>query len=205
MPFAKGRWIDENNRSHEWSGNVASNDRNQIRSQIQSQTGAKEVILTGVSGSDSSEYNQRIKEHNRRENERRREQAERLRSSSAPVTYSSNHSLYSDNHSSSSDSSISGSSLIYLVTFFGAIWAFITLMPWVMMIALGSGGTWLAEKMVGQSVNDYNETKSPTDKQSQKALIVLAAAILLGGYGFVQGTAWQKNFNGSQSVPQQSK
>lgn len=204
MPYAKGRWIDENNRSHEWSGNVASNDRNQIKSQIQSQTGAKSVVLTGV-GSDSEEYNQRIKEHNRLENERRREQAERLRSSSNQVTYNSDSSSYSNNYSSSSDSSISGSSLIYLVTFFGAVWAFITFMPWVMMLAFGSGGTWLAEKMVGQSVDDYNNVKSPTDKQSQKALIVFVAAILLGGYGFVQGTAWQKSFSGSQSVPQQSK
>ncbi len=40
MFYAKARWIDENNRSHNWSGEVASNDRNQIKSQIRSQTGA---------------------------------------------------------------------------------------------------------------------------------------------------------------------
>lgn len=49
MPYAKARWIDENNRSHNWSGQVASNDRNQIKSQIRSQTGAKDVIITKVS------------------------------------------------------------------------------------------------------------------------------------------------------------
>lgn len=48
MPFAKARWIDENNRSHNWSGDVASNDRQQIKSQIKSQTGAKEVIICSV-------------------------------------------------------------------------------------------------------------------------------------------------------------
>lgn len=49
MPYAKARWIDENNRSHNWSGEVASNDRDQIKSQIRSQTGAKEVIVNSVS------------------------------------------------------------------------------------------------------------------------------------------------------------
>lgn len=49
MTYAKARWIDENNRSHTWSGNVASNDRNQIKSQIRAQTGAKEVIIISVS------------------------------------------------------------------------------------------------------------------------------------------------------------
>jgi hypothetical protein len=48
MPYAKARWIDENNRSHNWSGDVASSDRGQIKTQIRSQTGAKEVIITGV-------------------------------------------------------------------------------------------------------------------------------------------------------------
>lgn len=48
MPHAKARWIDENNRSHNWSGDVASNDRDQIKTQIRSQTGAKEVIIVGV-------------------------------------------------------------------------------------------------------------------------------------------------------------
>ncbi len=52
MPYAKARWIDENNRSHNWSGEVASNDRNQIKSQIRSQTGAKDVIITSVSSRD---------------------------------------------------------------------------------------------------------------------------------------------------------
>jgi hypothetical protein len=49
MFYAKARLIDENNRSHNWSGEVASNDRNQIKSQIRSQTGAKDVIITSVS------------------------------------------------------------------------------------------------------------------------------------------------------------
>ena len=50
MPEATGRWIDENNRSHTWSGEVASRDREQIKSQIKAQTGAKEVIIQSVKG-----------------------------------------------------------------------------------------------------------------------------------------------------------
>ena len=50
MPEATARWIDENNRYHTWSGEVASRDREQIKSQIKAQTGAKEVIIQSVKG-----------------------------------------------------------------------------------------------------------------------------------------------------------
>jgi hypothetical protein len=50
MPYATARWIDQNNRSHTWSGEVASMDRDQIKAQIRSQTGAKKVILQSAKG-----------------------------------------------------------------------------------------------------------------------------------------------------------
>lgn len=50
MPYATARWIDQNNRSHAWSGEVASRERDQIKAQIRSQAGAKEVILQSVRG-----------------------------------------------------------------------------------------------------------------------------------------------------------
>ena len=50
MPYATARWIDQNNRSHTWSGEVASHDRDQIKTQIRSQTGDKEVIIQSVRG-----------------------------------------------------------------------------------------------------------------------------------------------------------
>ncbi len=50
MPYITARWIDQNNRSHTWSGEVASRDRDQIKTQIRSQTGAKEVIVQSVRG-----------------------------------------------------------------------------------------------------------------------------------------------------------
>jgi hypothetical protein len=50
MPQETARWIDQNNRSHTWSGEVASRDRDQIRTQIKAQTGAKEVVIQSVKG-----------------------------------------------------------------------------------------------------------------------------------------------------------
>jgi len=50
MPYATARWIDQNNRSHTCSGEVATRDRDQIKAAIRSQTGAKEVILQSVKG-----------------------------------------------------------------------------------------------------------------------------------------------------------
>ena len=50
MPYASVRWIDINNRSHTWSGVVASTDRRQIIHQVKAFTGAKEVIIQSVRG-----------------------------------------------------------------------------------------------------------------------------------------------------------
>lgn len=48
--YATVRWIDINNRSHSWSGEVASHDRKKIILQVKSQTGAMEVIIQSVKG-----------------------------------------------------------------------------------------------------------------------------------------------------------
>lgn len=195
MPFAKGRWIDENNRSHDWSGNVGSNDRNQIKSQIRSQTGAKKVVLTGVSVSDSSEYNERVRQHNRDENERRRQQSERLKSSSSIVPYQSS-SSYSN---SSSNSSVGGAGLLALIGLFGGAWILMNFLPWILMLGFGSAGTWLSEQVLGQSISEYSDSKNPTESQHQKAVVILIVALLCGGFGFVQGNSWQKSFKGNTS------
>jgi hypothetical protein len=50
MPYATVRWIDCNQRSHVWSGEVASSDRRQIKEQVMAQTGAREVIIQSVRG-----------------------------------------------------------------------------------------------------------------------------------------------------------
>jgi hypothetical protein len=50
MSEATARWIDQIKRSHTWSGEAASRDSDQIKSQIKAQTGAKEVIIQSVKG-----------------------------------------------------------------------------------------------------------------------------------------------------------
>lgn len=194
MPYAKGRWVDQNGRSHNWSGDVASNDRNQIKTQIYSQTGARDVIISSVTETNSSDYDDRRRQHIAEENERRQEQLERLESgkSSYSNSYSDNNYDYSD---SSSESSMDAGSVAGLVLIVGVIWAFITFMPWILMVAGGAGGSWISEKLTGQTVDEYTNTKDPTDEQNKKALITLCSALLLGGFGFIQGTLWQNDVN----------
>jgi hypothetical protein len=193
MPHAKARWIDQNGRSHEWSGGVASNDRNQVKRQIYAQTGAKDVIVSNVSPSDSSLYEEKRRQHNANENARRQEQRDRLQSGSSSYIPSSNTSYSSS--SSSSGSSMDAGSAIGIILVLGGIWAFITFMPWIMMGLYGAGGAWVSEKLTGQSVNDYTETKNPTSDQDKKAIIVLISALIMGGIGFVQGSGWQNSLN----------
>ncbi len=50
MPYATVRWININNLSHSWSGEVASHGRKQIILQVKSQTGAMEVIIQSDKG-----------------------------------------------------------------------------------------------------------------------------------------------------------
>lgn len=202
MPFVNARWIDQNNRSHDWSGDVASNDHNQIKSQIKAQTGAKSVIISKV-GSDSSSYDEYRKNHNREENERRRQQESRLTSNYSSNSFNSSYNS-SPSKKSSIDFSGNSSSLIGLVGVIGGIWLFFTFMPWIMMLGCGSAGTWIAEKVLGQTTDDYLENQNPTEKQNRNAVLIVLAAILCGGFGFVQGSSWQNSWNTNTTNIQQT-
>lgn len=196
MPYVKGRFIDENGRSHEWSGDVASSDRNQIKSQIKAQTGARQVHISGVYNSNSSNYDEYRRQHNEDENRRRKEQLDRLQSGSQTKSqYNSSNSSYSNNNNSSPSSSIDPGSALVLLGICAGVWAFIAFMPWILMGLYGAGATWISEKMTGQSVEDFGNNDNPTDDQNLKALIVFAAAIFFGGLGFVQGSGWQNELN----------
>ena len=190
MPFAKARWIDNKGRSQEWSGNVASNDRSQIRSEIAAQTGARSVIVNGVSGSSSSDYEECRRRHNEEENERRAAQMERL-TSSGQSNRSSSYRPSTQSSSSGSGSSMDPGSAVGLALLIGAGWLFVSFMPWILMLLFGNGTTWLAEKITGQGVEEYTNTENPSDRMHRKALITLVAALMMGGYGFVQGSFWQ--------------
>lgn len=81
------------------------------------------------------------------------------------------------------------------VVLIGVIYLFVTFMPWVLMGALGAGSAWLTEKMAGFSLEDYVKEEKSSDEDHKKALAVILTSLILGGYGFVQGSHWQKEFN----------
>lgn len=105
---------------------------------------------------------------------------------------------------SSSESSGSGASLggtATLIGLFAAGWAFMTFTPWILMVIGGAAGTWIGEKVTGQSVEEYGDTDEDTGHG--KAAIVLALALIAGGVGFVKGDEIKKGFDAPSSTPAQ--
>jgi hypothetical protein len=76
-------------------------------------------------------------------------------------------------------------------------WVFITFTPWIMMGLGGAIGTFIGEKVTGQSIEEYTERDD--DSGHGKAAIALVLALLAGGFGFVQGTNLQKEWNNSNT------
>jgi hypothetical protein len=197
MPFGKSRWIDENGRSHNWSGEVASTNRNQVESQIRSQTGAKNVIIGDVYAENPANYKNKRSKNASEERERFAEQERNLRSSgSSSSSYSSGGSSYSGG-GNSMDAGTAGGFVLLL----GAAWAFFTFTPWILMLLYGPGSAWVTEKMTGQSIDEYNNTQNPTDSQHKKALAIVLSAIIFGGAGFIQGSNIQKDWEVESKQP----
>jgi hypothetical protein len=97
--------------------------------------------------------------------------------------------------SAGSNSSIPSSTWIWLMGLFGGAAVFLYLTPWVLMTIYGGFATWVGEQLTDQSVQEYTDTPNDetTEGQHKKALIVLSAALLFGGIGFVQGTSLHKD------------
>jgi len=100
----------------------------------------------------------------------------------------------------SSSSSSSGGGLDIgstgaLVILGGGLLAFFTLTPWIMMGIGGAAGTWIAQKATGYSVEEYTDSKNPSDTENKKAMAIFCAAVLLGGIGFVSGDNIKKGFD----------
>lgn len=189
MPFARARWVDQNNRSHEWSGYVASTNRNQVVSQISAQTGAKSVIISGVYENDPGSYEAKRKQHVAEERERFRIREESLKEGGKLTHFPQQPQKI--NYSRSSDSGdFSGTGS--LIALMALLWATFTFLPWVLMIAGGVAGAWIGQLVTGQSVDDYNSNDDPTDGEHIRALILFILALSLGGLGFIQGTLWQR-------------
>jgi hypothetical protein len=105
----------------------------------------------------------------------------------------------SSSSSSSSSSSIGGT--VVLVGLIAAAWAFVSFTPWILMGLGGIAGTWVGEKVTGQSIEDYNDRED--DRGHKRVAIVIALALFLGGLGFVKGSALKKDFDSDSpsSVP----
>ena len=80
-----------------------------------------------------------------------------------------------------------------LIGLVAAAWAFVSFTPWILMGLGGAFGTWVGEKVTGQSIEEYNERDD--DLGHSKAAIVLALALILGGIGFVKGDEIKKGFD----------
>jgi len=100
----------------------------------------------------------------------------------------------------SGGSSVDGGGAIALIGLVAAGWAFVSFTPWILMGLGGALGTWIGEKVTGQSVEDY--TNRDDDSGHSQAAIVLALALILGGVGFVKGNEIKKGFDAPDSPAQ---
>ena len=99
----------------------------------------------------------------------------------------------------SSSSSTNSGGTIALIGLIAAGWAFFTFTPWILMGIGGTFGTWMGEKLTGQSVEEYSHSGG----SHKKAAILLAFALILGGIGFVKGDEIKKGFDSSTDTPSQ--
>ncbi len=109
----------------------------------------------------------------------------------------------SSGSSSSGGSSGDGSGTLALIGLAAAAWAFVSFTPWVMMLAGGAAATWFGQLITGQTIEEYNELGG--DGGHKKVALVVALAILAGGFGFVKGDEIKKGFDAPSDVPAQVK
>lgn len=102
--------------------------------------------------------------------------------------------------STSSESSGDGTGAVLLIGLVAAGWMFMSFTPWVLMGLGGTLGTWIGEKVTGQTLEDYNERGDGLG--NKRVAFVIALALLLGGLGFVKGDEIKKDFE-SQNTPAQ--
>jgi hypothetical protein len=104
-------------------------------------------------------------------------------------------------NSSGSDSSSVGGT-VALIGLIAAGWAFVSFTPWILMGLGGAFGTWVGEKVTGQSIEEYNERDDGLG--NKRAAAVVALALILGGIGFVKGDEIKKGFD-APSAPTEVK
>lgn len=99
-----------------------------------------------------------------------------------------------------SSSSGSGTGSIALVGLIAAGWAFVTFTPWILMFGGGIASTWIIQKLL------RTDLESASDSGDNRAVaLILGAAILFGGVGFVQGESIRKSFETQEAPSTQVK
>jgi hypothetical protein len=103
------------------------------------------------------------------------------------------------------DSNSSGSGLdfggtVALIGLAAAGWAFVSFTPWILMGLGGATGTWIGQKVTGQTIEEYNERDDGSG--NKRAAIVVALALILGGIGFVKGDELKKSFDAPDAAAQ---
>jgi hypothetical protein len=103
------------------------------------------------------------------------------------------------------DSNSSGSGLdfggtVALIGLIAAGWAFVSFTPWILMGLGGATGTWIGQKVTGQTIEEYNERDDGSG--NKRAAIVVALALILGGIGFVKGDELKKSFDAPDAAAQ---
>ena len=67
----------------------------------------------------------------------------------------------------------------------------------------GVTGTWIGQKVTGQTLEDYNQRDDGSG--NKRAAFVVALALILGGIGFVKGDELKKEFDAPTSTPTEIK
>jgi hypothetical protein len=118
----------------------------------------------------------------------------------SPISIRNLHQVSNRSSSNPAASEASMNATVALIGIIAAAWVFMSFTPWILMLLGGAGGAWGAEKITGQSIEDYNDRDD--DLGHGKAVIVLAAALILGGVGFAQGVELKKGFDAPDTPTQ---
>jgi hypothetical protein len=105
------------------------------------------------------------------------------------VSDSDIYNLYPARNNSQSDSiSLTGGPALFYIIGGLALWVFLT--PWIFMTICGAAGTWVSQKITRTTLEEA------CDNDNTKAVfIILISSLISGGYGFVQGNAWNKEIH----------
>jgi len=206
---ASGRWVDHQGRSHNFSISSDVADRGHIESLVRSIYPAKTVHINYV-GADREKQKRERDAHVANERAKREQQQSRLNQGGSN-NISSNSSSSSNSFNSSNSRSCdydepmteeeeenNAEGILLWIGIVGGFWAFFTFTPWILMLGGGALGTWVGEKVTGQSVEEY--TDSTEDSGHKKAAIVLTLALLCGGFGFIQGNNLQNDWNTTDQI-----